>query len=390
MLADKETRAKPVAFTVVRTEADKKQKSNHTLTVEPEPFRQVGLRMSIGRLTEMRNSSPAATAGLQKNDLITHVDGKEVGREVDPMRLPEYFSDRAGQEVTVTVTQEVKGSEPRTRDLKIVPEKAIAWTTLREREDPLEIPAIGAAVEVLPNIVQINPEGPAANLGIQPGDSVVSLEIPADPAKKDSEAIKMSVETVGWPHAYSVIQETPWLTELTLNVRSSGSKDPRPVVIKPTMSTDWFQASTRGLLLNAMVREMKAENFTEAVEMSGRHTRNSVLDIYLTLRNLVSGDLSIRSLHGPIGIAKAASVVADEGFADFLMFLGLISINLAVINFLPIPVLDGGHMVFLLWEGIARKKPSEKVLVMATYIGFAFVVGLMFTVIWVDLFADKS
>jgi regulator of sigma E protease len=72
------------------------------------------------------------------------------------------------------------------------------------------------------------------------------------------------------------------------------------------------------------------------------------------------------------------------------MFLGLISINLAVINFLPIPVLDGGHMVFLIWEAIARRKPSERVLVTATYIGFAFVVGLMFTVIWVDLFADKN
>ncbi|HVJ86295.1 MAG TPA: RIP metalloprotease RseP [Caulifigura sp.] len=391
LLADKESRGKPVTFTVERTEPGKQeQKVQEKLTIEPEPFRQLGLRMSIGHVTNLRNSYPAAAAGIQKNDLITAVDGQEVGRELDPMRLPEYFSDRAGQEVTLTITQEVKGNEPKTREVKLVPVKAIAWTTLREAGDPLEIPAIGAAVEVLANVVQIAPDGPAANLEIKPGDSIVSLKIPADPAKKDSKPVEMSVETVGWPHAYSVIQETTGLTELTLNVRSSGSKDTRPVVIKPTNSTEWFQSSTRGLFLNAMVRELKAESFPDAMEMSFRHTRNSVLDIYLTLRNLVSGDLSIKSLHGPIGIAKAASVVAEEGFSDFLMFLGLISINLAVINFLPIPVLDGGHMVFLLWEGILRRKPSEKVLVMATYIGFAFVVGLMFTVIWVDLFADKS
>ncbi|QDT56318.1 Putative zinc metalloprotease [Caulifigura coniformis] len=378
-------------FTVERKEKDQSDKTSRVeLTVAPEPFRQIGLRMSIGRITDLRIKSPAVTAGLELNDLITHVDGREVGRDLDPMRLPEYFEERAGQEVKVTITKEVKGSEPQSREVTLVPEKAIAWSGPRDEKDPLEIQAIGAAVDVLPNIVQINPEGPAANLGIQPGDSIVSLEIPADPDQKGSEPRQMSVAEVGWPYAYSVIQDTPRLKKLTLNVRSSGSTDPRPVVVELKDSTEWFQASTRGLLLGAMVRELKAESFVDAMEMSFRHTRNSVLDIYLTLRNLVSGDLSIRSLHGPIGIAKAASVVAEEGFADFLMFLGLISINLAVINFLPIPVLDGGHMVFLLWEAIARRKPSERVLVTATYIGFAFVVGLMFTVIWVDLFADKK
>jgi len=380
-----------LTFTVERKEKDQAEKTSRVeLTVAPEPFRQLGLRMSIGRITDLRTKSPAVTAGLELNDLITHVDGREVGRDLDPMRLPEYFEERAGQDVKVTITKEVKGSEPQSREVTLVPEKSIAWSGPRDEKDPLEIPGIGVAVDVLPNIVQINPEGPAAKLGIQPGDSIVSLEIPADPDQKGSKPKQMSVAEVGWPYAYSVIQDTPGLKSLTLNVRSSGSSDPRPVVVELTDSNEWFQASTRGLLLGAMVRELKADSFADAMEMSFRHTRNSVLDIYLTLRNLVSGDLSIRSLHGPIGIAKAASVVAEEGFADFLMFLGLISINLAVINFLPIPVLDGGHMVFLLWEAVARRKPSERVLVTATYIGFAFVVGLMFTVIWVDLFADKK
>jgi regulator of sigma E protease len=284
----------------------------------------------------------------------------------------------------------VKGSEPQTRDVKMVPEKAIAWSGPREEKDSLEIPSIGIAFEVLPNVVQINPDGPAATLGIQPGDSIVSLEIPADSTKPESKPKQMSVAEVGWVYAYSVIQETPNLKQLKLNVRSASSTDPRPIIVSLTDSTEWFKASTRGLYPGPLVRELKAQSFTDALEIAFRHTRNSVLDIYLTLRNLVSGDLSIRSLHGPIGIAKAASDVAEQGFADFLMFLGLISINLAVINFLPIPVLDGGHMVFLLWEAIARRKPSEKVLVTATYIGFAFVVGLMFTVIWVDLFVDKK
>ena len=73
-----------------------------------------------------------------------------------------------------------------------------------------------------------------------------------------------------------------------------------------------------------------------------------------------------------------------------LLFLGFLSVNLAVLNFLPIPVLDGGHMVFLLWEGVTRRKPSRKVLEMATYCGFFFVVGLMIFVICLDVFVHKG
>jgi regulator of sigma E protease len=144
------------------------------------------------------------------------------------------------------------------------------------------------------------------------------------------------------------------------------------------------------LNLSGLTREKKAGSAGEACAMSLDHTRNSVIDIYLTLRNLVVGDLSVKSLHGPIGIAKTAAIFAEEGLPDFLLFLGLISINLAVINFLPIPVLDGGHMVFLIWEGLTRRRPSERVVVAATYVGLAFVASLMVAVIYIDLFVVKK
>jgi regulator of sigma E protease len=69
-----------------------------------------------------------------------------------------------------------------------------------------------------------------------------------------------------------------------------------------------------------------------------------------------------------------------------LLFLGFLSVNLAVLNFLPIPVLDGGHMVFLIWEACTRKKPNEKFLIGATYVGFAFLLCLMALVLYLDLF----
>jgi regulator of sigma E protease len=131
---------------------------------------------------------------------------------------------------------------------------------------------------------------------------------------------------------------------------------------------------------------LKAETVQEAAALGWRHTTGSTKDIYLTLRGLLMSDISPKELHGPINIAKVAYQHAGMGLPQFVLFLGLISINLAVINFLPIPVLDGGHMVFLLWEGLARRRPNERVVAAATYCGLFFVLGLMVFVIYQDIF----
>jgi regulator of sigma E protease len=133
----------------------------------------------------------------------------------------------------------------------------------------------------------------------------------------------------------------------------------------------------------------KADSIGQAVAMGGRYTVNSVEDIYLTLRGLFTRDISPKGLSGPIGIARVAYTFASVSLPHFVLFLGMISINLAVINFLPIPVLDGGHMVFLLWEGIFRRKPSDSVVATATYCGLAFELGLMVFVLYLDLFVSK-
>ena len=119
--------------------------------------------------------------------------------------------------------------------------------------------------------------------------------------------------------------------------------------------------------------------------MGGRSMRSSMTEVYLTIRRLVSGDISTENMSGPIGIAKVAYATANEGLSALSWFLGFLSINLAVLNFLPIPVLDGGHMVFLMWEGVTRRRPSERVLTAATVAGMLFVLGLMGYVVYLDI-----
>ena len=77
--------------------------------------------------------------------------------------------------------------------------------------------------------------------------------------------------------------------------------------------------------------------------------------------------------------------MAERDIYEFILFLALISINLAVVNFLPIPVLDGGHMVFLIYEKLRGKPPSDQVRFIATICGLVIVLGLMVFGFWVDI-----
>ncbi|MCR4415159.1 MAG: site-2 protease family protein, partial [Thermoguttaceae bacterium] len=75
---------------------------------------------------------------------------------------------------------------------------------------------------------------------------------------------------------------------------------------------------------------------------------------------------------------------AAKGLADLLIFLTIIGANLAVLNFLPIPLLDGGHMVFLAYEGITGRAPNERVQTILTYLGLLFILGLVVVVFGLD------
>ena len=132
----------------------------------------------------------------------------------------------------------------------------------------------------------------------------------------------------------------------------------------------WPMAS-RGLRLLPDTRLQKARPFSEAVVFGLDRTMGFIKQIYLNLSSLLSGRISAKSLGGPVEIASQAFSMAGEDPFLFALFLGIISINLAVVNFLPIPVLDGGHMVFLIYEKLRGRPPSETVRTVATYVGLA-------------------
>ena len=361
------------------------------VTVPPQPYRTLGLQMDIGKVSAVRPGSPAAAAGILPGDKITHVDGRKVGDDLHPLRLDEVFAGRVGEPTAITIYREPAGSEPTRKELTVTP-VATSWVEPSNfPNSPVSIPSIGVAYHLLPTVFRVDPEGPAAKAGVKERDTVTKLElilrddIPEE--YRPENVLEIDIGDENWAFAFAKLQQEP-VKSVRLTLKSTTDVKRAPVEFVPAVASDWYVAGDRGVGFRWNTRNfvLKAETIGEAAELGWRHTTNSTKDIYLTLRGLATGKISVRELHGPINIAKAAYRQAGVGISQFVLFLGLISINLAVINFLPIPVLDGGHMMFLLWEAVIRRKPNERIVAAATYCGLFFVLGLMCFVIYLDLF----
>ena len=116
-----------------------------------------------------------------------------------------------------------------------------------------------------------------------------------------------------------------------------------------------------------------------ATTMGFQQTWKMVVLTYLTIDRLVGGSVSVKQLHGPVGIVHIGTRVADRGFMYLIFFLAMISVNLAVLNFLPLPIVDGGLFLFLLYEKFFKKPPSIAFQNAATLVGLALI-GTLFVV----------
>ncbi len=130
---------------------------------------------------------------------------------------------------------------------------------------------------------------------------------------------------------------------------------------------------------------VKGEGPGEAVMMGLHETRRILERTYLTLSRLFEGTIGVQHLNGPVGIAHTGTLIARRGLIWVLFFMALVSVNLAVVNFLPIPITDGGQMLFLIYEQFTGKAPSDRVLNIATLAGLVLIVGVFLVVTFNDL-----
>jgi len=124
----------------------------------------------------------------------------------------------------------------------------------------------------------------------------------------------------------------------------------------------------------------------EAVPMAVRETWNKARDTVGFIGRMVTGNASLKYVSGPITTARAANATAQLGVAWFLNFLAILSISLAILNLLPIPLLDGGHLLYYLIELVKGSPLSERTMAAGQYVGLALLVGLMGLALFNDVF----
>lgn len=368
------------------------------LHVEKNPFRSLGLVMDIGKISAIQANSPASLKGLRVGDKLTHVivDGKErpIGTDLDPMQLPDYFASLHGKPIKIRVNREVPNAGVSPEVIELTPDNRPGWIERPQgwidgaSDLPLPVPAIGVAFHVLHHVVKVDPKGPAAGK-IQDNDNISKIEFFLPEGEKDG-ILKFDPYTFGdesrnWPEAFWAMQTSGRMRRVRMEVQSQGAPDKRIVELIPQEDPNWFMP-TRGIIVQHLSQIRKAASLGEAISLGLRHTRTSVVDMWLTIRSLFSGRISPKSLGGPLQIGAVAYDFAKKGLSDLSLFLGLLSVSLAVLNFMPIPVLDGGHFVFLCWEGIRGKPPSERIVIAANYVGLSLVLSLMCWVLGLDIY----
>jgi len=357
------------------------------ITLPPTKMRMLGLAMTVGPIAAVRKGTPAAGAGFRAGDVITSVAGQDVG---NPMTLSQRLLALVGQQIEVEVRRE--GSDEPV-PLKVAPQLPSAFEDRFGPRSLVSLESLGVAFPVENKVGEVEPDSPAGKARLKPGDEIISAQfVLTDEEKKEKakevfgksydDAIELAEDQKNWHYVHSTLQISIPGTVLKLAYRRDGVK--REATLTPVDSDKWFFAS-RGLNLAQLSEVRTAETWGEAFRLGIRETKETLTQVLVVLKRLLTGKISVKQLGGPVKIAAVAGAEASEGIPRLLIFLTFLSANLAVLNFLPIPALDGGHMVFLAAEGIRGKPVGERLQITLTLIGIGCLLSLMVFVIAMDI-----
>ena len=290
-------------------------------------------------------NSAAERAGLMVGDRILSVNNDAVETweklllqvAMKANRDVELAIDRGGQKITVSVRPEAEGQ--------------------------FEVGTLGVMPDAHPIVDSVIAGGPADKAGLKAKDEILTFN--GEPMVFRSQLITAISENAGRNVEISVQRG-----EETLHLRATPAK-----------------RGSRGMMdmyLTDRVKSFKPGPL-EAVKLSVEENIESSGLIFRTLAGLFTGETSVRQLQGPVGIAQLSGESASEGWVALFSLMAMLSINLGILNLMPIPVLDGGHILILMLEGIARRDFSMRVKEKMLLAGFVVLMMLMVTVIYNDL-----
>ncbi len=390
------------------------------IVVQPAYRADLGIRMRMGKVAALRAGGSAEKAGVQawsestptQGDRINAVklpepDGKQTWfttndvkadpnvtvHKLDPILLPfelKKWADRwVGHEpADLTVKLEVLRQEGHQENKPV--ELTLTYD-LKFRNDhevvvlpngPEALGGLGLAYWVETLVDEVDPNGPAAGK-LHPKDLITAIRFKTlDDAGNLKPGNWVDIKDNQWASAEFEFQKVPPF-EIDLKVKR-GEETVEVTDLRGREDKNW-PTDDRGLILQPDFRIQKAGDLGDALALGAYRTVRFIKEVYMNLYGMIFGRISAKTMSGPLTIANVSYKFAGEDFWQFLLFLGMISVNLAVVNFLPIPVLDGGHMVFLILEKILGRPVPERIFAFAMYTGLFLILGLMVFVLTLDI-----
>ena len=314
----------------------------------------------VGRVAE---GSPAAAAGLRTDDVVTRVAGRPVSYWED---LDRAVAASNGQALALSVK---RGSAEQT--LSVTPRR----TTVRDPifREPKEVWELGAGPRLTPQIGSVNSGSPAERAGLRQGDLVLGVagqavltpdELMQAIQKRGGQTFDITVERDGRPQTASV-------TAVAIKEKGPTGQE--------------IEIGRIGVGIVTKVVRYEAYDPLLAVAYGSVKTWEMTVLTAKGLWKVVSRQIDSSNIGGPIQIAAEAGRQAKEGVASLALFTAIISVNLALLNLLPVPMLDGGHLFFFVIEGVLGRPLSLKKREAAQQLGFVLLMLLMVYALYNDL-----
>lgn len=296
----------------------------------------------------IEKESPAFNIGLKTGDRILEIDGKKINNWED-FKTIEALSGEKKVRIKFQRDGEIKEEE-----------------VLLEKKGKYKIGSLGIYPEFKPIVIKTEEASPAMKAGIMPKDIIEEV---------DGIKIHSAYELINY------VSENPE-KELTLKVK----RDKKEIEIKAVPRKVEGKGKL-GIYLQSMPDEtiLKKYPLLPALKESIKSCLENATLAFKVLKNFLSGRGEIAQISGPIDMAKFSGEAMRSGLSYFLNIMGIISLQLAIFNLLPIPALDGGHLFILLIEIIIRRNISVKVKYRILQFGFTLLLSLMAIVLVSDL-----
>jgi len=327
----------------------------------------IGMATLAPIVHEVRAGSVAEQAGLIPQDELVTVDGVHVAswRDVRYALMP-HMGAKGSVEIRVI--------SPNNSHVQSLSLPLGSWSVPEPRMDPLEQLGVIPLLPIIPpRVAEVFPDSPAEKAGLVVGDELLKI---------DEHAI------TDWRELVIYVKNHPD-QRITL-VRKQGEHESRVMVhLGHQMNDKTLEGilgvrSVRGDWPKHMVR-MQREGPVDAFVTASKQTWLLTESTFVGIGRMITGDLPLHNLSGPLGIAEGAGSSARGGLVYYLSFLGLLSIGLGVLNLLPIPMLDGGQLMYCLIEGITRRPLSDRAKTMGGALGFFLLMTLTVVALKNDL-----